>query len=86
VKISLAREALLGQLQTVSRVASTRSAIQAFARLSLIRAVCERVNGHRHERSPSALCSSVSAAPCAVLRRWDHRRMVPREQFGEGPV
>jgi hypothetical protein len=39
VKISLAREALLGQLQTVSRVASTRSAIQAFARLSLIRAV-----------------------------------------------
>jgi DNA polymerase III subunit beta len=31
VKISLEREALLGQLQTVSRVASTRSAIQALS-------------------------------------------------------
>jgi DNA polymerase-3 subunit beta len=36
VKISLERDALLGQLQTVSRVASTRSAIQALAGVQLV--------------------------------------------------
>jgi len=35
VKISLQREALVGQLQTVSRVASTRSAIQALSGVKL---------------------------------------------------
>ena len=35
VKISLEREALLRQLQTVSRVASTRSAIQALSGVQL---------------------------------------------------
>jgi DNA polymerase III subunit beta len=35
VKISLERDALLGQLQTVSRVASTRSAIQALSGVQL---------------------------------------------------
>ncbi len=35
MKISLARDALLGQLQTVSRVASTRSAIQALSGVQL---------------------------------------------------
>jgi len=35
VKISLERDALLGQLQTVSRVASTRSAIQALSGIQL---------------------------------------------------
>ena len=35
MKISLEREALLGQLQTVSRVASTRSAIQALSGVQL---------------------------------------------------
>src|SRR4029077_3325537 len=35
VKISLQRDALLGQLQTVSRVASTRSAIQALSGVQL---------------------------------------------------
>jgi DNA polymerase III subunit beta len=43
VKISLEREALLGQLQTVSRVASTRSAIQALSGVQLAAAsgACE---------------------------------------------
>jgi DNA polymerase III subunit beta len=36
VKISLERDALLGQLQTVSRVASTRSAIQALSGVQLV--------------------------------------------------
>jgi DNA polymerase III subunit beta len=36
VKISLERERLLGQLQTVSRVASTRSAIQALSGVQLV--------------------------------------------------
>jgi DNA polymerase-3 subunit beta len=36
VKISLEREVLLGQLQTVSRVASTRSAIQALSGVQLV--------------------------------------------------
>jgi DNA polymerase-3 subunit beta len=36
VKISLERDALLGQLQTVSRVASTRSAIQALSGVQLM--------------------------------------------------
>jgi DNA polymerase III subunit beta len=35
VKISLSREVLLGQLQAVSRVASTRSAIQALSGVQL---------------------------------------------------
>jgi DNA polymerase-3 subunit beta len=35
VKISLERDALLAQLQTVSRVASTRSAIQALSGVQL---------------------------------------------------
>ena len=35
MKISLQRDALLGQLQTVSRVASTRSAIQALSGVQL---------------------------------------------------
>ncbi len=38
MKISLQREALLGQLQTVSRVASTRSAIQALSGVQLLAA------------------------------------------------
>jgi len=38
VKISLEREALLRQLQTVSRVASTRSAIQALSGVQLVAA------------------------------------------------
>ena len=43
MKISLARDALLAQLQTVSRVASTRSAIQALSgvQLSASEAGCE---------------------------------------------
>jgi DNA polymerase-3 subunit beta len=43
VKISLAREALLSQLQTVTRVASTRSAIQALSgvQLSAAQSSCE---------------------------------------------
>jgi DNA polymerase-3 subunit beta len=43
VKISLAREALLSQLQTVTRVASTRSAIQALSgvQLSAAQTTCE---------------------------------------------
>jgi DNA polymerase III subunit beta len=43
VKISCEREALLRQLQTVSRVASTRSAIQALSgvRLSASQSGCE---------------------------------------------
>jgi len=38
VKLSLARDALLSQLQTVSRVASTRSALQALSGVQLIAA------------------------------------------------
>jgi DNA polymerase III subunit beta len=38
VKISLERDVLLGQLQTVSRVASTRSAIQALSGVQLVAA------------------------------------------------
>src|ERR1039458_9545125 len=43
VKISLERDVLLGQLQTVSRVASTRSAIQALSGVQLAATVsgCE---------------------------------------------
>jgi DNA polymerase-3 subunit beta len=43
VKISLERDVLLGQLQTVSRVASTRSAIQALSGVQLVASgdVCE---------------------------------------------
>jgi DNA polymerase-3 subunit beta len=43
VKISLERDVLLGQLQTVSRVASTRSAIQALSgvQLAASQSVCE---------------------------------------------
>ena len=43
MKISLERDALLGQLQTVSRVASTRSAIQALSgvQLSASAGACE---------------------------------------------
>jgi DNA polymerase-3 subunit beta len=36
VKISAAREQLLAQLQTVSRVASTRSAVQALAGVQIV--------------------------------------------------
>ena len=36
MKISLERDALLGQLQTVGRVASTRSAIQALSGVQLM--------------------------------------------------
>ncbi len=43
MKISIERDALLGQLQTVSRVASTRSSIQALSgvQLAVAEAVCE---------------------------------------------
>src|SRR6202022_816279 len=43
MKISLERDVLLGQLQTVSRVASTRSAIQALSGVQLAAAAtgCE---------------------------------------------
>jgi DNA polymerase III subunit beta len=41
VKISLERDALLGQLQTVSRVASTRSAIQALSGVQLVASASE---------------------------------------------
>jgi DNA polymerase-3 subunit beta len=41
VKISLERDAFLGQLQTVSRVASTRSAIQALSGVQLAAAASE---------------------------------------------
>ena len=36
MKISLERDVLLSQLQTVSRVASTRSAIQALSGVQLV--------------------------------------------------
>ena len=41
MKISLERDALLGQLQTVSRVASTRSAIQALSGVQLVASASE---------------------------------------------
>jgi DNA polymerase III subunit beta len=41
VKISLERDVLLGQLQTVSRVASTRSAIQALSGVQLVASASE---------------------------------------------
>ena len=51
MKISLEREALLRQLQTVSRVASTRSAIQALSGFSSHGLAGRlRASSHRHGR------------------------------------
>ena len=53
MKISLERDALLGQLQAVSRVASTRSAIQALSGVQLAASNdAVRAPGHRHGRRP----------------------------------
>ena len=54
MKISCERDALLRQLQTVSRVASTRSAIQALSGVQLAAVVRRlRTSGHRHGRRPT---------------------------------
>ncbi len=83
VKISLERDALLAQLQTVSRVASTRSAIQALSGVQLVApaagascarptwtsACAFRSRPRSSARAPSSCPPGCCSTSCARCRR-----------------